>query len=94
MKINFTYELIHVFCKDEIVLFIQKHEHDRVKKETVLRPYFRHFLYTDCFGNSYVLEEHRHPGISYRLRKNGNIVKLNWLNQMLLRKYILKYATE
>ena len=81
-----------MFAKDEIKLFIQKHEHDRVKSEYVGRPYFRHFLYGDCFNN-YIIEEHRHPGFTYVLKKNGNKIKLNAIDQMLLRKYVLNNLT-
>lgn len=85
--------LINIFSKDEVKLFIQKHEHNRVKAEYVGRPYFRHFLYGDCFNNYYIIEEHRHPGFTYVLKKNGNKIELNVIDQMLLRKYILKYLT-
>ena len=82
-------DLILIFCKDAIVEFVVMHQNSQVVNEKILRPYFQHFLYGD-----YKIEEHRHPGISYRIFKGDKEIRINKFEHFLLKKYIKKYCYE
>ncbi len=81
-------QLIYAFGSEELILFIQEDIKGRVDEDQVLRPYFRHFKFKDEYGRRYTIEEHRHPNISYRLRKNDVTINMSWITHMLLKKYI------